>query len=159
MIRFKPPTMGLDIYDVFKTSPGRINPRTGKLVERVEYEALAPWEREERARGRGDFEFADRPRSRRDDDDRGRDYPGPRRDDDRPRSRRDNDDRGRDYPRPRRDYGELFRSGMSGLGQNGYLRQTGEYFGNAVPWLFLGVAAIVALEAAGITNITSTKVG
>jgi hypothetical protein len=156
MIRFNPPTMGQkSIYDVIKTSPGRINPRTGKIVQITEYEAIPPWERDERSRGmdfdrdRRDFSRSrdeDRKRSRRDDDDRGR-------------SRRDEDDRYSDYPRPRRDYGEFFRSGMSGLGQNGYLRQTGEYFGNLVPWLFLGVAAIVALEASGITNITSRKVG
>lgn len=140
MIRFKPPTLGLDIEDVFKTSPGRINPRTGKLVQYKEYEAVAPWELEEkmRSRSRG-RDFEDRPRSRRDFDDR---------------PRRRDDDEG-EYPRPRRDYGEMFRSGMSGKSSMGHV---GEFFGNAVPWVFLGVAAIVALEASGITNF-SKKVG
>jgi hypothetical protein len=135
--------MGLDIYDVFKTSPGRINPRTGKLVQYQEYEAIAPWELEERMRSRGrGRDFDDRPRSRRDDDDR-------------PRSRRDDDDdRLRDYPRPRRDYGEMFRSSMAG---NAGMGNVGEFFGNAIPWVFLGVAAIVALEASGVTNFSSAK--
>jgi hypothetical protein len=144
MIRFKPPTMGIDISDVFKTSPGRINPRTGKLVQYKEYEPIAPWELEERGRGRGRSE--DRARFRRDFEDR-------------PRSRRDfdeGDDISREYPRPRRDYGEFFRSGMSGKSMMG---QAGEYFGNAIPWIFLGVATIVALEASGITKFSSPKVG
>lgn len=144
MIRFKPAsTMGLDIYDVFKTSPGRINPRTGKLVAYQEYEAIAPWEFEDRMRSRGrGRDFDDRPRSRRDDEDR-------------PRSRRDDDEeRFRDYPRPRRDYGEMFRSSMSGKTGMG---NVGEFFGNAIPWVFLGVAALVALEASGVTNFSSVK--
>jgi hypothetical protein len=123
MIRFEPPTMGQSsIYDVFKTSPGRINPRTGKLVAYKEYEAIAPWELEEKMRSRGG-------RGRRDEE----------------------EDRFREYPRPRRDYGEMFRSSMAGLSG------PGEYFGNAVPWIFLGVAAIVALEAAGITHLSPGK--
>lgn len=136
MIRFKPPTLGIDIYDVFKTSPGRINPRTGKLVQYKEFAPVAPWEIEERGRrGRRDFE----------EEERFRDFPR--------RRREFEEERLRDYPQPRRDYGEMFRSSMAGLGA------AGEFFANPIPWVFLGIAAIVALEASGITNFSPRKIG
>lgn len=138
MMKFKPPGMGVDLYEVFKTSPGRVDPRTGELVAYKSFKPVAPWESEERMRSRG----------RRDDDDRPRRF---RDDDDRPRRRRDDDDD--DFLRSRRDVGGLFRSSsMSGLGD------AGGFFGNAIPWVFLGIATIVALEASGVLNL-SKKVG
>lgn len=121
MSLYAPPRLGNAWYDVFKTTPGRIDPRTGLLVQTSSFKAVAPWEgapqREERGRDRG---FRD-------------------------------DDRA--YPRLRRDYAETMRGQLSGPGDSAGI------FSSAIPLVFLGVAALVVLEATGVTNLSKQKVG
>lgn len=140
-MRYRPPTLGIDISEVFQTSPGRIDPRTGRLVKLHSFEAIAPWELEERMRSRGRrySEEEERPRRRRDyeEEERFRELERPR-----------------ESERPRGGFGDIFRSSrMSGLGDSG------EFFGNVIPWVFLGIAGIIALEASGVTHLSPKKVG
>lgn len=153
MIKFKP-AMG-DLLDVIKTSPGRIDPRSGKLVRLIEYDPVAPWE-EDRSRSRRDR--GDDLRQERGSD---REDAGPgrfRRDEDEPRSRSS----GRRMPWSpssssedrERSLVDVIQSRMSGPSKMGAV---GDYFGNVIPWVFIGIAAVVALEASGVTNFSSKK--
>lgn len=122
MHMYAPPRLGGAWHDVFQTSPGRTDPRTGLLVQRTSFKPVAPWERAER-------EIRDAEKKL-----------------------EELKSRSSAYPRMRRDYAET----MSGqLGRH----ETSSIFSNAIPWVFLGVAALVALEATGVTRLSAQKVG